>query len=114
MPAPRLGLRLAAAAAFAASASAQILGGGGGGSSGCSLADWGARTQEVDTVCCSGPNAAPDACVGGAPTACDLDCSYVYIPWFTECHEILESAIFALRSQALSSSLPRPRQDEQA
>ena len=67
---------LLAAALTAKEVRAQVIAGGGG-DSGCGFADWEQRTQEVDTVCCSGPNAAADACSNGAPTACDTACSMI-------------------------------------
>ena len=36
--------------------------------SSCSMKNFQDRTDEVDAVCCGGPNAAADACASGVPT----------------------------------------------
>ena len=47
------------------------------------------RTDEADTVCCSGPNLAADACVDGVPTDCDYNCALILIPWFEDCSTLI-------------------------
>ena len=51
------------------------------------------RTDEVDAVCCR-QDGDPNQCgATGAPTGCNYDCSIMFVPWFSECHELIEQFV---------------------
>jgi hypothetical protein len=41
-------------------------------------------------VCCGGANLAADACEGGVPADCDVDCGLILIPWFEDCSTLIQ------------------------
>eukprot|EP01045_Picozoa_sp_COSAG04_P002678 COSAG04_NODE_100_length_26314_cov_36.469044_22_plen_266_part_00 len=54
------------------------------------MAQFSDRTDEVEAVCCQQAGN-PNACgADGAPTRCDYECSVMFVPWFNECHELIE------------------------
>ena len=72
----------------------QLIGGAGSmGGDACSMATFTARTDEVDGVCCNAANSAADRCVAGVPQRCDSACATVFIPWYTECEEIITTIV---------------------
>jgi hypothetical protein len=53
------------------------------------------RTDEVDAVCCQQAGDPNQCGNSGAPTGCDYECSLMYVPWFNECHELIEQFVGA-------------------
>jgi hypothetical protein len=59
----------------------------------CTMANFDARTQEVDGICCDQANSLADVCLNGVPQACDPACAGVYLPWFEECQALIATIV---------------------
>ena len=78
--------RLAALALAVCAAEAQLDLGGSLESSKCSFATFQGRVRAVEQACCTTAGSCQN---GAAPTECSIKCATVYVPFWTECSEIL-------------------------
>ena len=65
----------------------------------CSFANFQARVDEVEAACC-GAGGCPS---GGAPTQCDVACAVAYVPFWTECFDMLALVLGQGHRRALRS-----------
>ena len=49
------------------------------------------RVNELNDACCD----VPGVCTAGVPTECDAKCALVFVPFYTDCREVL----FAVRAK---------------
>ena len=56
----------------------------------CSLADFEGRIATVDRACCDANDPSDDCEAGSAPTACDFECSEVWLPVWADCGALLQ------------------------